>query len=171
MKKKQALSDPHNFTERHTQSKRARDGEIGTNICSKRYYFRIQITSSLRKQRRASHSLHKELILILNSILFLRIRKNRPKPFLFIIVNPKIKCPNTKAQTSKGQQKFKNRVQLNCELLKGLVHKRRISEPGIEISGKINESLQTQFLIEIGFIDGKCILCSNATVLRGLLLK
>lgn len=48
---------------------------------------KVMITFPLRIYRRASHSLHEELILILNCIFFIRICKDWAEPLFFVIID------------------------------------------------------------------------------------
>lgn len=48
-------------------------------------------TFPLGIERRTSHPLHQELVLVLNRVLLLRVSKDRPKPLLLVIENPRSK--------------------------------------------------------------------------------
>lgn len=49
-----------------------------------------EATFSLGVEGRAPHSLHKELVLVLDRVLLLRISEDRPEPLLLVVKHPSI---------------------------------------------------------------------------------
>lgn len=83
-------------------------------------------TSSLRVERRPSHSLREKLVLVLNRVFLLGIGENRSEPFLVVVVDP-------------GERG------LNCKFSYQFMSKSEKTkryEPVVEIGGEIDEGLE-----------------------------